>query len=108
MGGAARSRGDEFDAALFGSGRVFKQEIGRAMRRDNACFMWNTEFVESFGGEFHGVPVRAGAHDDADEWVSGRFELCFGSHGVSSTVRARYIVPLLVDKLAPFIFDHRA
>jgi hypothetical protein len=31
--------------------------------------MWNMEFAERYRGEFHGVPVGAGAHDDADERV---------------------------------------
>src|SRR5260370_28260012 len=75
MRGAARSRDDDFNAALFSRGGVFKKKIGRAMRGDNACFMRNTEFAERFGGELHGVPIRAGAHDDADEGVSSVVDL---------------------------------
>jgi len=58
MGGAARSSDDDFNAALLGGGSVFKKKIGRAMSGDDACFMWNTEFAERFGGELHGVPIR--------------------------------------------------
>ncbi len=75
MGSTACSRDDDFDAAFFGGGSVFEKKIRRAMRGDDACFVWNTEFAERFGGELHGVPIRAGAHDDADEGMSGRFEL---------------------------------
>src|SRR5207253_923113 len=28
--------------------------------------MWNTEGLKSLGGKLHGIPVAAGAHDDAD------------------------------------------
>jgi len=34
---------------------IFEKKIGRAMRGNNACFMWNTEFAKRFGGELHGV-----------------------------------------------------
>ena len=69
MGGAAGSGDDDMDAAFFSGGSVFKQLVGRAVGGDNARFMWNTEGLEGLRGEFHGVPVGTGTHDDADEGI---------------------------------------
>src|SRR3981189_2685181 len=66
---AARAGNDDFDAALFGGSRIFKEQIGGAVGGDDAGFMGNTEFAERFGGKFHGVPVGAGTQNDADERV---------------------------------------
>src|SRR5260370_37772114 len=67
MRGAAGTGDDDFDAAFFRVGRVFKKQVGGAVGGDAACFMWNTEGLKCFGDELHGIPVGAGAHDDADE-----------------------------------------
>src|SRR5260370_2727145 len=80
MGGAAWTGDYDFDAAFFGVRSVLEKQVGRAMRGDNARFMGNTELAERFGGVLHGVPVRAGAHDDSDEGVS--------EHSLSITGRA--------------------
>jgi len=71
MSCAARAGDDDFDAALFGSLGIFEEQIGCAVGGDDTRFMWNTKFREDLGGEFHGVPIGAGAHDDADEGMSG-------------------------------------
>jgi len=73
MSGAACARDNDFNASLFGGLCIFEEEVGSAVGGDNACFMWNMEFVERLGGEFHGVPVGAGAHDDADERFGRRW-----------------------------------
>ena len=76
MGGSAGTCDDHLNAALFGAGSVLEEQIGRAVSGDDARFMWNTEGLEGLGGELHGVPVGAGAHDDADERMrGGRFAL---------------------------------
>src|SRR5260370_42566228 len=80
MRGTACTGGDDFDAAFFSVGSVLEKQVGRAMRGDNARFMGNTELAERFGGVLHGVPIRAGAHDDGDEGV--------GEHSLSITGRA--------------------
>src|SRR5712691_665968 len=109
MRGAACSRDDDFDTALFGGGGVLEEQVGRAVGGHYFRFMWNTEGGQRVRGVFHGFPVGRGTHDDADERVSRRrFWLCFGSHGDFLTVEARYIVPLLGDKSTAFVFDHRA
>src|SRR4029077_8146080 len=77
MGGAAGSGDDDFDAAFFGVGSVLEKQVGGAVGGDDACFMWNAEGFERFGDELHGVPVGAGAHDDADEGV-GDYSLSIG------------------------------
>ena len=66
MSGAACAGDDDLDAAFFGVRSVFEEMVGRAVGRDDARFMWNTEGLKSLGGKFHGIPVGAGAHDDAD------------------------------------------
>src|ERR1700687_4288583 len=70
MRGAACTGDDDFDPAFLRVGSVFEKQVGSAMCGDDACFMWNTELAECFGGEFHGIPVGAGAHDDGDERMS--------------------------------------
>src|ERR1700674_4429789 len=70
MRGAACTGDDDFDPAFLRVGSVFEKQVGSAMCGDDACFMWNTELAKCFGGEFHGIPVGAGAHDDADERIS--------------------------------------
>lgn len=77
MSGAARAGNDDFDAALFGGPSVFEKQIGRAVGGDDPGFMWNMEFGERLGGKFHGFPVGAGTHDDADERI-GDFPLAVG------------------------------
>ena len=57
MRGAAGSRDDDLDAALLGGGRVFEQQVGRAVSGDDLRFMWNTEIGERLGGVLHGFPV---------------------------------------------------
>src|SRR6266403_5936714 len=69
MSSAARASDADFNAALFGGSRIFKEQIGGAVGGDDAGFMWNLEFGEGLGGKLHGVPVGAGTHDDADERV---------------------------------------
>src|SRR6266481_5925315 len=69
VGGTARAGDDDFDAALFGGPRIFEEKIGGAVGGDDARFMWNMEFGERLGGKFHGVPVGAGTHDDANERI---------------------------------------
>ena len=71
MGSAACAGDDDLEAALFGGFRVFEKQIRSAVGGDDTRFMWNTELGERPGGKFHGVPVGAGTHDDADERMSG-------------------------------------
>src|SRR6266705_5528751 len=93
MGSAASAGDDDFDAAFFRVGSVFKKQVGGAVGGDDACFMWNTEGLERFGGELHGIPVRAGAHDDADERMGdcafsvGRRPLPFCLHCICQSFR---------------------
>src|ERR1700693_2864592 len=77
MSSAACAGDDDFDAALFGGPRIFEEQIGSAVGGDDAGFMWNMEFGERLGSKFHGVPVGAGTHDDADERI-GDFPLAVG------------------------------
>src|SRR2546430_4596309 len=60
--GAAGTGDDDFDAAFFRVGSVFEKQVGSAMCRNDARFMWNTELTERFGDEFHGIPVRSEEH----------------------------------------------
>ena len=46
---------------------VVEQEIGRAVCRDHAHFVRHAQAAQRLGGVLHGLPVRAGAHHDADE-----------------------------------------
>jgi hypothetical protein len=56
--------------------------------------MWNTELTERFGDEFHGIPVGAGAHDDADERMSDYYlsiackPLPFCPHSICQSFKA--------------------
>ena len=81
MRGATGAGDDHLDSALLGSGGVLEEEIGRAMGGDDSCFMWNTKASESPGGVFHGVPIGAGAHDDADERMRIGAGLAVSSNG---------------------------
>src|SRR5216683_2637976 len=53
MSGAAGARDDDLNAALFRAGSIFKEQVGSAVSGDHACFMWNAELAERFGGKFH-------------------------------------------------------
>src|SRR5882762_682879 len=94
MRGASGTGDDDFDAALFGVGGVLEEKVGGAMGGDDARFMWNTEGFEGFGDELHGIPVGAGAHDDADEGMSdgdfsvGGGALRFCLHGICRSFQA--------------------
>ena len=48
MRGAAGSRDNDFDTALFGVGGVIEEQIRGAMGGNYFRFMWNTEVRESF------------------------------------------------------------
>src|SRR5712664_3089398 len=94
MGGAACTGDDDFDAAFFGVRSVLEKQVGRAMCGDDARFVGNTELAERFGGVLHGVPIRAGAHDDGDEGVSdmslpvARRPVAFCLHRVSQSFQS--------------------
>src|SRR6266446_1587609 len=89
MSGAASARDDDLNAALFRGGSIFKEQVGSAVSGDHARFMWNAELAERFGGKFHGIPVGAGAHDDANERVSDSF-----------LVVARALLPLCLQHIS--------
>src|SRR5260370_29725399 len=80
MRGTACTGDDDFDAAFFSVGGVLEKQVGRAVGGDDARFMGNTEGLERFGDELHGIPVGAVGHDEADEGVS--------EHSLSITARA--------------------
>src|ERR1700674_2381214 len=92
---AACAGDDDFDAAFFGVGSIFEKQIGRAVGGDYARFMWNTESLERLGDELHGIPIRAGAHDDAHEGVRdcslsmARRALPFCLHSICQPFKAR-------------------
>ena len=58
---------DDLQAACPCGRRVFEQQVGRAMRGDDAHFVRDAEALEHFGGGFEGLPVGGGPHDDANE-----------------------------------------
>src|SRR5260370_26142126 len=89
MSGAAGARDDDLNAALFRAGSIFKEQVGSAVSGDHARFMWNAELAERFGGKFHGIPVGARAHDDADERLSDSF-----------LVAARALLPVCVQPVS--------
>ena len=37
------------------------------MRRNHAGLVRHAEFLQELGGVLHGVPIRLGAHDHADD-----------------------------------------
>src|SRR6185312_7279427 len=64
--GTARACDDDLVAGrLRALGKRIKP-LGRAMRRDDALVVGNTERVERFGGVAHGGPVGLAPHDDRD------------------------------------------
>src|SRR6185503_21367318 len=67
-----------------GGARILVQEIRRAMRGNDAGFEGDAELREGLGGVHHRGPVRAGPHDDADQWFHRRIvqQLEFASHSL--------------------------
>ena len=61
------ARDDDLQPAITCGRRVFEQQVGRAMRGDDAHFVRNAETLEHFGGGFEGLPVGGRPHDDANE-----------------------------------------
>src|SRR5260370_14518111 len=89
MSGAAGAREGDLNAALLRAGSICKEQVGSAVSGDHARFMWNAELAERSGGKCHGIPVGAGAHDDADERVSDSF-----------LVVARALLPLCLQHVS--------
>src|SRR3546814_1252671 len=57
----------DLQASLAGRPRIRDQTVGRTVRRDDALFVGDTEFVEGLRGAAHRPPVGLAAHDDADD-----------------------------------------
>src|SRR6185503_1078460 len=71
--GAAGAGDDDLDATALGAGGVLEEEVGRAVRRDYPGLIGHLQEVQDVGGVLQGLPVRLGAHDDADQRLSGFF-----------------------------------
>src|SRR5215469_3287453 len=69
MRGATRPSNDDFQPALLGGRRIFKKQVGGPVGRDDAGLMRNTKTREDVRGMLHGLPIRCGTHDDADERI---------------------------------------
>jgi hypothetical protein len=46
---------------------VFKHVVWHAVRRDHASLEGHVKGLQDLGGVLHGLPVRLGTHDHADE-----------------------------------------
>ena len=66
---AARAGDDHLEAARLGAAGVLEEQVGRAVRRDDADLVRHAELLERLGRVPHGLPVGPGAHDDADQRV---------------------------------------
>ena len=64
MGSAARPGNDDFQAALFGAGRIFKQPRRSAMGRNDPGFMGNAQVSQNLCRMAHGFPIGLAAHND--------------------------------------------
>src|SRR5262245_9465858 len=67
MGGAARARDEHLETARLGRAGILEQQIRRAVRGHHSHLVRHRQLLERLGGVAHGLPVRPGAHDDADE-----------------------------------------
>ena len=68
VGRAAGAGDDGHQAAGFGRGGVFEQQVRGAMGRDHAHFVRHTQLIQQVCGRLEGLPVGSGAHDEADPW----------------------------------------
>src|SRR5690242_19568043 len=86
---SAAGAGDQhLETARDCAARVFVQQVGRAMRGNDAGFERNAELREGLGGVRHRGPVRTGPHNDADQWFHRRIvqQLEFTSHSLGVVV----------------------
>lgn len=67
MASAASARDDHFEPALTGVRGVLEEQVGCAVRGDNANLVGHSDRFQSFDRVSHRLPVGAGAHDHADE-----------------------------------------
>ena len=58
---------DHFQPALLRRGRVFEQQIRRAMRAHDARLERNAQSLERYRGVRHRLPIGLRPHDDADQ-----------------------------------------
>ncbi len=63
---APGSGNDGAQAPPCGGFSVSEHIVGHAVRRDHAGFVRDAKLLENLGCMLHGVPVRAGAHDNTD------------------------------------------
>src|SRR5262249_20097999 len=69
----ARSRDKHLEAARLGTAGILEEQIGRPVRGHDADLVRHTELIERLGSVPQGLPVRPGAHDDADQGVHWGF-----------------------------------
>src|SRR5690606_15631800 len=62
---------DRLQAARTGGGGVFEQRVGRAVRRDHADLVRDTELFELPHRMLHGLPVGSRTHHDPDHGQAG-------------------------------------
>jgi hypothetical protein len=66
---AACSGNNHFQAAILGSFGITKEQVRRAVGRNNLRLKRHFQAFERLDRVAHGFPVRPGPHDNSDEWL---------------------------------------
>jgi hypothetical protein len=67
--GPTSASNDDAQTTRGGSGRIFKKQIGRAVRAYHSAFMRDTKFAQHGGRVLHGFPIALTSHDHANNWI---------------------------------------
>src|ERR1700721_952649 len=67
MGSAAGARNDGLQTPFARGGRVFEQQVRRAVGRYHANLMRDAERIQDVGGTLHRFPVGRRSHNDSDQ-----------------------------------------
>lgn len=60
---------DDLEAPRFGLFGIRKEQVGGAVGRNHPHLVGHLELLQRLRGVLHGLPVRLGAHDDANQGI---------------------------------------